>query len=106
MALLPMQASGCRPRRRAWTPPKQGRPSSKQFSNSLKRRRALCLKGREEDEYPLCYDLPEPKDQLLKMLVEGDAQQFVDCMVGHLRLLAQFTPAIDKLLGVATAGQR
>ncbi len=67
--------------------------------------RALCLKGQEEDDYPLYYDLPEPKDQLLKMLLDGDAQPFVDCMVGHLDLLARFTPVIDKLLGVAAAGQ-
>ncbi|HUT34320.1 MAG TPA: hypothetical protein VNE39_12615 [Planctomycetota bacterium] len=64
-----------------------------------------CLKQQEEVEYPLYYDLPEPKDQLLEMLVKGDGQSFVDCMVGHLDLLARFTPVVDKLLGVAAGGQ-
>jgi hypothetical protein len=60
--------------------------------------RARCLKQPEDLDYLLCYDLPEPKDELLKMLLEGDAQPFVDCMVRHLDLLARFTPVVDKLL--------
>ncbi|HPD17121.1 MAG TPA: hypothetical protein PLE19_19430 [Planctomycetota bacterium] len=65
---------------------------------------ARCLKQPEDEDYLLCYDLPEERDRLLQMLLEGDAQSFVDCMVGHLDLLARFTPVVDKLLGVAPGG--
>jgi len=57
-----------------------------------------CLKQPEDEDYLLCHDLPEGRDRLLQMLVEGDAQPFVDCMVSHMELLSRFTPVLDKLL--------
>lgn len=39
-----------------------------------------------------------PQERLLEMLVEGDAQPFVDYMVRHLGLLVRFTPVVDRLL--------
>jgi hypothetical protein len=60
--------------------------------------RDLCLKERGDRDSVLFYDLPETRQQLLEMLLEGDAQRFVDCMVSHIELLARFTPALDKIL--------
>jgi hypothetical protein len=47
---------------------------------------------------PLCYDLPESRNDLLNMLTMGDGQQFADCMLAHLDVLAKFTPILDEVL--------
>lgn len=67
--------------------------------------RQFCLKQQEDDDYTLSYELPESREELIKMLLDGEADRFVGCMVSHLELLARFTPVLDKLLVARKPGR-
>jgi hypothetical protein len=60
-----------------------------------------CARCRTESEknygYVLRYDLPENRHDLAEMLLEGDGQKFVDCMVSHFDVLARFIPVLDEV---------
>ena len=55
----------------------------------------------KEEEAPVWYYLPETREQLHAMLLEGDGQRFVECIVPHFELLTRFTPTLDKILSKA-----
>jgi len=44
------------------------------------------------------YELPEGRDELLRMLLHGDAEQFIDHMAKHVRRLAPLIPVLDRIL--------
>lgn len=50
-----------------------------------------------EYQYVIWYYLPEERRALLNMLVAGDGEQFVDCLVGHFKVFAQFIPLLDEI---------
>ena len=63
-----------------------------------RKERELAFEEKPGEECALWYHLPEKQAQLLEMLVANDGRGFVDCMVGHIDLLARFTPVLDKIL--------
>jgi hypothetical protein len=92
--------------------PAKGRDvDTKALTNAVRKlltekERKRCPIQQEDGNYPLYYDLPETRADLLDMLLDGEADRFVDCMVSHLELLARFTPVLDKLLASKTAGRK
>lgn len=79
--------------------PSQGLEFAKAVHSGERRRlteeeRKKC---KEEPGAPLWYFLPQTGEQLLQMLLAGDGQQFVECMVTHFGLLARFTPDLDEV---------
>ena len=46
--------------------------------------------------YQLWYELPE-SDKLMQMLLDGDSQKFVDCLLGHFEVFAKFIPVLDEI---------
>jgi hypothetical protein len=53
-------------------------------------------------QYQLWYHLPEERKEIRRMLVEDDGQEFVDCMVGHFKILARFIPVLDGVFAKPT----
>jgi hypothetical protein len=49
------------------------------------------------DGYILWYRLPEERRTLVGMLLDGDGQQFVDCLVTHLEVFTRFIPILDEV---------
>jgi hypothetical protein len=49
-----------------------------------------------EYEYAVWYYLPD-RQNLLGLLVNGDRQRFVDCLLGHFEAFAQFIPVLDEI---------
>ena len=49
-----------------------------------------------EYEYQRWYELPE-HNELLQMLIDGDSQKFVDCLLGHFEVFAKFIPILDEI---------
>jgi len=41
------------------------------------------------------YPLPESREDLIKMLLEGNGERFNDCISNHLLVLAKFVPVLD-----------
>jgi hypothetical protein len=58
---------------------------------------AECKDDPSDCEYDLWYSLPETKKDLIKMLLEGDGQQFVDCLVAHFKVFTKFIPVLDEV---------
>lgn len=57
-----------------------------------------CVKDEPTDYYyVLYYYLPEGKTELLNMIIKGDGQQFVDCLVEHFNVFIKFIPVLDEL---------
>lgn len=50
-----------------------------------------------EDNCALVYLIPQSRKDLLEMLVEGNSQSFIDCLVGHFDVVTKFTPVLDKV---------
>jgi len=48
-------------------------------------------------EYVLWYELPEKRADLVAMLLEGDGQRFVDCLVAHFEVFAKFIPILNEI---------
>jgi hypothetical protein len=46
-------------------------------------------------QYQLWYTLPQERKELRSMIVDGDGQKFVDCLVSHFRVFAKFIPVLD-----------
>ena len=63
-----------------------------------RRERELAFEEKPGEECALWYHLPEKQTQLLDMLAADDGRGFVDCMVGHIDLLARFSPVLDRIL--------
>jgi hypothetical protein len=66
-------------------------------SRLTKEQLARCTGKSLGDVNFLKYELPE-KEELPKMLLEGDVQGFVDHVASHFKVLTTFTPVIDKFL--------
>ena len=49
------------------------------------------------DHYVLNYKLPEDRRDLVGMLLEGDGQRFVDCLVGHFEVFAKLIPTLNEV---------
>jgi hypothetical protein len=43
------------------------------------------------------YPLPEPRRELLEMLMNNKSAAFIDCIVAHLETLAKFIPVMDEV---------
>lgn len=43
------------------------------------------------------YPLPEPRQELLAMLLNNQSTDFIDCIVAHLKTLAKFIPVMDAI---------
>ena len=56
----------------------------------------LC-KLTSDDNCALVYLIPQSRKELLEMLETGTSQSFIDCLVGHLDIVAKFTPVLDKI---------
>lgn len=52
-------------------------------------------------QYQLYYSLPD-KRELLNMLLDGDGQRFVDCLVEHFQVFAKFIPVLDEIYSEPT----
>lgn len=50
-----------------------------------------------EDNCGLIYDIPRNRRELMKMLMDGNSQAFVDCLVEHLEVVLKFTPVLDNI---------
>ncbi len=50
-----------------------------------------------EYQYDAWYTLPEMKQDLTKMLLDGDGQTFVDCLVSHFEVFTKFIPVLDEV---------
>ena len=48
-------------------------------------------------QYQLWYSFPEERKELRNMLLEGDGQPFVDCLVAHFEVFAKFIPILDEV---------
>lgn len=53
--------------------------------------------------YVIWYPLPEKRQELLDMAIEGDGQRFVDCLVSHFDVFARLIPVMDEAFA---AGQK
>lgn len=51
----------------------------------------------DDDRICLCFPLPEGRSKLLEMAMSDD-RAFVQCLAKHLRLLASFSPILNKIL--------
>jgi hypothetical protein len=60
---------------------------------------AICEKAADPSDYRyvLRYKLPEDRRDLVGMLLEGDGQRFVDCLVAHFEVFAKFIPVLDEV---------
>ena len=59
---------------------------------------AICEKeDPSEYYYVLWYELPEKRADLIEMLLDGDGQRFVDCLVAHFEVFAKFIPVLDEV---------
>jgi hypothetical protein len=54
-------------------------------------------KDEEDNRTLLWYPMSEGKNQILKMLCDGNKQEFVDCIGDHVGLMCGFIPILDKL---------
>jgi hypothetical protein len=79
-----------------WTEP-AGKTPSQGFEVAKRLTEEQRKKCKEQPGTPLWYFLPQTGEQLLQMLLAGDGQQFVECMVTHFGLLARFTPDLDEV---------
>jgi hypothetical protein len=52
-------------------------------------------------EYQIWYYLPDGQE-LLNMLLDGDGQRFVDCLVEQFEVFAKFIPVLDEIFPVST----
>lgn len=51
--------------------------------------------------YQIWYYLPDKAD-LLNMLLDGDGQRFVDCLMEHFEVFAKFIPVLDEVFSKST----
>lgn len=86
------------------------RPSKRRKINLEKARRRLAVTGKrlaarkrviwtdEETAYPFgWFPLPESRRKLLDMLLSEKGDRFVECVVGHFRLLVDFVGVLDDI---------
>jgi len=60
---------------------------------------AICERDDPSDYcYFLWYELPEKRAELVAMLLEGDGQAFVDCLVAHCEVFTKFIPVLDEVV--------
>ena len=59
-----------------------------------------CRRDDGDKNYIFWYDLPESREELLKMLLDGDGQKFAACLISYFDLLARFIPVLDEVLAV------
>jgi len=59
----------------------------------------IIWKNKDEDDNRtlLWYPMPEGKKHILKMLCDGNEQEFVNYIANHVSLMCGFIPILDKL---------
>ena len=51
----------------------------------------------DKSEADIWYPLPEPRHELLGMLLNNQSPAFIDCIVANLETLARFIPVMDEI---------
>lgn len=71
---------------------------AKDATKNLKNKVQKWLTIDESDSRTLLwYVFPERKDKLLEMILDGREQEFVNCMVKHIGIMAGLMPTLDEL---------
>jgi len=90
-------------------PPKSAKLDLEEAVHKLKEaaKRLLSREQLERVEHSLgsgeadiSYPLPEPRDELLNLLLKEDSRGFIDCIVAHYETLVRFMPVMDEIMHV------